>query len=463
MNSEKELPNSDIAEQAVLGLIQLNNSLADDAISNLDVPDFYDNRNAAIFSTICELRLEGKEISAQLIGAKLGERLQRVGGFSYILNLTYGLPYTDSIDSYIRIIKDKAVKRNLIKRLEATIDDVWANHNERDAEEFITDLDSSLDTFRGLSEQKGFLSFMDVATSAHEKLERLRAGENPAISFGLPSLDEFIRGGAYAGETIVLAAKTSKGKSAMMKQFAHYIAMGGNPVGIVTAEMSNEAVLFRMLSPEAAVPNWQIKPEMNPSDIDALEKALPNVANLPIYITDKVFDVFELRAYVSRLVKTKGIKVLFVDYLQLLNAQTPRMDLNRTQELALISRTLKLIAKEFGIVVFALAQFNRQANQKDESGKQVDLALHYLEGSGAIEKDADIGLLLDMEDYVVGQPERKATLEIAKNRESVSGVTIELIFNGNYLLFREPKSKLVENRIDKSTREMFEVEEELGY
>ncbi len=172
---------------------------------------------------------------------------------------------------------------------------------------------------------------------------------------------------------------------------------------------------------------------------------------MPIWSNEDTTNIFQLRAQVKLLKARHDIKVLVVDYTQLLEMRDEKgfSKISQTEEIAYISKMLKRLAKELNIWVFALAQFNRSANQKNEEG-QKELDKSQIKGSSAIEQDSDVVLIIDMDEYVVGQPERDGYIKVDKNRESLSDIKIKLIYNGNYLLFREPK----EVRKDERTKEM---------
>jgi replicative DNA helicase len=430
-----EQPEGNVQHE-LLGSIILNNDLIHDAEAELDVNHF-SLRESKIFAAMQELSHENLDITPALLAERSGEKL------SWITNLTYQLIPARKIDSYIKALKDKFEAKQLLQ-LGHYIEDAFEDGLDKD--EILANVETRLDALRE-NEAGGFRPFIDVASDAFQHLQDLRDDKTVAYSTGLPSLDKLLRGGGYPGELHVIVAKTSKGKSSLAKQIAHFMAVHKLPVGFVTAEMTDKAVLFRILSPEAGVANWAIQPGIAHEKLDALEQALVKIDNLPIWIDAHTTNIFELRARAKALKRSKGIKVLFVDYLQLLSVREEKSfsRMSRTEEVAFVSRLLKKLAKELDIWVIALAQFNRSANQKREDGSDVELEIHQIAESGAIEKDADVVWILDMEPYVKGQPERKASLKIGKNRESISDITLVLIFNGNYLLFREEGQPLILN------------------
>jgi replicative DNA helicase len=436
-------------EQNLLGHIILNNELIYEAESELDINDLTDSRCSKVFSAMIELSREGTDISPSFIVDKLPEE-----SISWVSNLTYGLLPVSSLSSYITKIKENSARLQLIKIGEYLQD---AIADKLPTAEVLSTTDLRLDRLReAVSGRGGFRSFADVAGDVAGKIESLRSGVNPAISSGLPTLDKATKGGGQGGELHIWAGLTGGGKSALMKQMAHNISFRGIPVGIVTAEMSDYEVFFRMLSPEAGVPAWLIQHGMKEEKLNALDENLIKVANLPIWIDDRTTNIFEIVARTKVLKKQHDIKVLFVDYLQLLGIQPEssfRQIMSRAQEMATCSRTLKKLAKELDIWIVALAQFNRKANEKDEQGMTTP-QIHHLAESGKLEQDSDLVGIIDLDPYVMGQPVRNAVLRIGKYRNGPP-LDLKYKFNGDYLIFLEPNEPTVPNRRDTRTGDMY--------
>ncbi len=451
------LPHSEEAERAILGHILLENNLIYEAEAALKMEDFYIPTNRMVYAAMVELAHEGSEINPVLIVDKLGKRdADKVGGIVRITILTNDLRPTKDLSGFIKILIEKSTRRKLFGYTELIQQSVF--DDEEDSQSLITLLDSKLDLLRENS-NVGFRSFADVAGDVAGKLDNLRNGINPAISSGLPLLDKAMKGGGQPGEFHIWAALTGGGKSALMKQMAQCIAGRGEPVGIVTAEMSDYEVFFRMLSPESGVPAWLVQHGISEQRLNQLDESVIGVANLPIWIDDHTTNIFEIRARVKALKRTQDIKVLFVDYLQLLEVQSGvsyGQMLSRAQEIATCSRTLKKLAKELDIWIVALAQFNRKANEKDEQGMTTP-QLHHLAESGKLEQDSDLVGIIDLDDYVTGQPIRNAVLRIVKYRNG-PGMPLKYKFNGDYLIFQEVNGPTILNRKDEKTKDMYSEE-----
>jgi replicative DNA helicase len=456
---ERPLPHSFESEKAVLGAVILDNALIDQVEADLQPHDFYVRSHFHLYNAMLEMAHEGVEINPILVGEKLREQgnLEQVGGIAFISELTYGLPHFTNVKHYTRKIKDKSNKRKIINLANAITTQALEDSDE--AEEVVRNFDAMMDVVREetTTEHTGFQSAIDIAPLLHQRLTDIKDGVSFAISTGLPLLDQATRGGGVPGELWVWSALTGGGKSALMKQIAQFCAKQGIPVGIVTAEMSDWEVMLRMLSDEAKVPAWTIQPNvLRQEQYDRLEQGLVKIASLPIYIDDRSTNIYEIRARVKSLVRSVTDKsqpiqdrkfVLFVDYLQLLEVKAEdfgRFVMTRAQEVAKVSRILKKLAKELNIWIFALAQFNRTANSKDETGN-VKPEIHQLAESGGMEKDADLVGIIDMPEYVQGQPEREVGLRIGKNRNAPP-LTLPYIFNGDYLNFRERDKPVVKKR-----------------
>jgi replicative DNA helicase len=459
---ELTIPYSKETEEGALAQVFLNNSLVHEALAELKPEDFYIPRCQAVFCTFDKLVEDGSDISPVTVGRELGAALTNAGGYSWLTQLTYGQPSYNSLKTFVKLLKEDSGKRKLLKlseRLSACIVD-----GETSKTELITLVDTELDKLRESDSSTGFRPFADVAGDVSGKINDIREGRNPAISSGLLTLDKVMKGGGQPGELHIWAALTGGGKSVLMKQIAQNVASRNESVAILTAEMSDFEVFFRMLSPEAEVPAWKIQPGMASTMIDKLERSMLGIANLPIWIDDRTTNIYEIRARTKSLVRLvqnseavkKGevgpVKVLLVDYLQLLEASSEmsyRQVMNRAQEMGVVSRLLKKLAKELGLWVIALAQFNRKANEKDEDGLTKP-ELHHLAESGSLEKDSDLVGIIDMDDYVIGQPIRNATLRVVKYRNGPP-IPVKYKFNGDYLRFEE---LVVENKNKREVPEL---------
>jgi replicative DNA helicase len=446
---DEPLDHSPESEQTILGSVILDHSLIDKVEPELKPHELYIRANQFVYAAMIELAHEGQPLDPHMIANKLRDegRLEQVGGISYLSELTFGIPHFTDITKHVRVVKKKALKRK-ITHLGSAISNRGLDKQE-DPEDDIAWIDAALDALREEANvvNEGFRSFAQVASDISEDLDMIEQGVNPSIAFGMPLLDLATGGGGRPGELHVWGALTGKGKSALMKQMAHNIAGRGEVVGIVTAEMADKEVFYRILAPESGVPAWHVHAGLRPEQLKRLRDGLIQVGQLPIWIDDRTTNINQIRARAKALYRATGgkLKVLFVDYLQLLDVRGEdfgRFVMTRAQEVAYVSKTLKKLAKELGILIIALAQFNRTANAKDELTKEVKPEIHQFAESSGIEKDADLAGIIDMPEYVQGQPERDCSLRIAKFRR-MPPFTLPYTFNGDYMIFFERGTKLV--------------------
>jgi replicative DNA helicase len=451
-----DLPYSAEAEQTILGLILLDNRFVWEAEASLTGEDFHFPSHRKIFGVMLDLARDNQDITPVTVANALGDEIAEIGGMVWLTGLLGDLPVVFNLASFVKILKEKATKRALIKLGETLKQEAGKDST---SQELINTVEVKLAQLREAAENKeGFKSFIDVAPVVHQQIEDIRNGINPAIPTGLQTLDKAIKGGGYPGQLHIWAALTGGAKSSKMKQIAQNIAGRGVPVGIVTAEMSDFEVFLRMLSPASGVPAWKFQPGISHEQLDVMEQALVKVANLPIWIDDRTTNIYEIRARVKDLKRQHNIQVLFVDYLQLLEVKEDtsyRYVMSRAQEMATCSRTLKKLAKELNIWIYALAQFNRKANEKDEMGISRP-ELHHLAESGKLEQDSDIVGIIDLDDYVSGQPLRRAQLRIVKHRNGpkFDSKPLEYLFNSDYMIFQE-RAVVSNLRPDQKTKEMF--------
>ncbi len=429
------------AETALLSAVVQENERIHELVANV-TPEDFSKENRGMYAAMLELSEENSDINSITLAEKLKVPVSQIS--------LPDVPAFSKLESYFKILKKRTARRRLNDLAEAI------KESDEDPEDLIHFIDSKLDVMREDVVKGGFRSFADVAGDVAGKLDALRRGENPAISTGIPLLDNAMKGGGQPGELHIWAALTGGGKSALMKQLAQNIAARNIPVAILTAEMSDYEVFFRMLSPEAQVPAWRISNTISTEYLDSLDSKLLAVADLPIWIDDRTTNIFELRARVKSLVRQHSIKVLFVDYLQLLEVQgnvTYKQMSSRQEEMSFVSRLLKKLAKELDIWVIALAQFNRKANEKDEATGMSKPELHHLAESGKLEQNSDLVGIIDMAEYVVGQPIRDCALRIAKYRNGPK-FPLKFRFNGDYLLFTPKNEVVVGKRKDTETKEL---------
>lgn len=437
---DRPTPHDADAERAVLGAIILDNHLALQAEVLLKSTDFFVRANKFVFDAMMRMSHDNVEINPITLGDALRRDgvLEQVGGVAFISELTYGLPHFTNVATYAKLIKERAAERFVMGLCESILQDVWAG--ELDAASAANKIDEQLINVREMTGNKrGLRTMAEVAEDALKRVAELREGINPAIPYTLPSLDAATNGGNLPTELVIVSALTGGGKSALMKQMAQGAARLGIHSAIFTIEMADIEVLMRMASAESRVPNWKISVGRSRETYDALEAGIRRVGELPLYIDDRTTNLYELRARIKDLLRRDpDVRVVYVDYLQLLDVRAEdwgRFQMTRSQEVATCSKMLKRLAKEFGIVIVALAQFNREATKKNKDGSVDEPTIHQL-AEGGIEKDADTVIIIDLDPYVTGQPIRKAVIRFGKRRNGAQ-FSIKYLYDGDHMEFLE--------------------------
>lgn len=418
------LPNAQDAEQAIIGALMINPALIGQAL--IDAEDFYWPSTRHAYQAICGLLSESQELNPPAIHYRTEEtgNVVLVTQLSDMLDAARGVI---SIRQEVAIVKEKARKRRIAKV--AGVLQAGALNGEcsldliQSGEEALAELRRSLS-----GNSTGFRPLEDLDCEAGIQYDELRRGISNAIPTGFTHLDEVARGGIQPGEMWVVASLTGRGKSSWALGAARYQAEQNIPVAFVSREMSDYENYTRMLSAASGIPMWRIRVGMFTDTYQGLCDWREPLKQLPMFFNSTTSSVFELRSQVKELVKAHGVKSLFVDYLQLLSAHLENK--SRAQDVAAVSRTLKEIAMDNKIGVFALVQFNRLASHGERP------ELHHFAESGGIEKDASLALILDMNEQKDGEVERPCTMRIAKHRNGPL-MSLKYVYQGDILTFKE--------------------------
>ncbi|HRR40703.1 MAG TPA: replicative DNA helicase, partial [Syntrophales bacterium] len=425
------------AEQAVLGGILLDNQALNSVMEILRVEDFYSEAHRKIFAAILDISEKSRPSDLVTLNDYLRDKKQidAVGGAVYLASLVDTVPSAANIVHYSKIVKEKAILRNLI----GTATDILTKSYNAGS-----DVDGLLDEAEHaifeISENKikpSFSPLKDLIKDSFRTIERLYEKKEliTGVPTGFEKLDE-MTSGLQRSDLIIIAGRPSMGKTAFALNIAQRAAIeSGIPVAIFSLEMSKEQLAFRMLSSEAMVDSQRLR-RGYPGETDwpKLTTAAGRLAEAPIYIDDTAaISVLEMKAKARRLKAESGLGLLIVDYLQLMRAGGSRD--SREQEISEISRSLKALAKELNIPVVALSQLNRQVEQRTNRRPQ----MADLRESGAIEQDADVIMFL-YRDEVYNRTEENtglAEVNIGKQRNGPTG-TVKLVFLEKFTRFENP-------------------------
>ncbi len=434
---EKPLPNNLDAERSVLGAILLDNHALNAAIENLRAEDFFLDQHRRVFTQMIALGESQQAIDLVTLTEELHRRgdLEAAGGAPYLASLADGMPKVSNIEHYARIVKEKAMLRNLIHATHNIQQNAFEGEDGADA--ILDNAESSIFALAEDRVKAGLVSIKDVVKDNFERLERIfREGKSiTGISTGYGELDKLLSG-LQPSELIILAARPSQGKTALALNFAENIAIrGGEPVAIFSLEMSKESLLQRLIASVAQIDAHKFRTgHLSKEDWRRMTEALGGISSAPVWIDDAGSNsVLEIGAKARRLMRDKGLKLLIVDYLQLITARG-RFN-SRQEEVSSISRNLKGLAKELKIPVLVLSQLTR-APEREERGPQ----LSDLRESGAIEQDADVVMFIYRPNFykVDAAPEERdqADILIAKQRNGPTD-KVKFVFRSRLTRFEE--------------------------
>lgn len=430
-----KVPPHDIeAEQAVIGSMLTDQEAVYAAIERLKPEDFYREDNKQIYTAILNIYNKAEPIDIITLKAELSSmgKLDAVGGLEYIVELPEKVPTTANVDRYIKIVEEKSLLRNLIRAANEILSSGYAQ--EDDVENIVDHAEKKIFDVMQKKSQKGYTTIKDVLVESFTKLEELYNQKEhiTGVPTGFAELDKKTAG-LHGSELILIAARPAMGKSAFALNIGSYAATRANvPVAIFSLEMSKEQVGNRILCSEALVDSNNVRTgELNDEELGKLAETSGELSQAPIYIDDTPgISVMEIRAKCRKLKLEKNIGLVIIDYLQLIQGSGKTS--SREQEIAEISRSLKILAKEIEVPVIALSQLSRAVEARPDHRPM----LSDLRESGSIEQDADIVMFLYRDDYYNEDSEKKNIAEviIAKQRAGSTG-TVELAWLGKYTKF----------------------------
>lgn len=430
----KSQPNDILAEQAVLGAMLVDKDAIIASIESLKPDDFYREDNKEIYACMLELYGIGKNIDMITLKDQLTLRgtLEKVGGISYIATLVDNVPAVSNIESYVKIVEEKSVIRNLIKTAREIIENGYSG--TEDVDTLVEQAEKKIFDVVQERNSRGYASIKEVLINVFDEIEELcKSGKKiSGLESGFVDLDAKTSG-LNNSALIIVAARPAMGKSAFVLNIANFVARHQKtPVMIFNLEMSKEEVTKRILCAEGEVDSSKVKnANLDSEDWLKLGEASGRLSDTPIYIDDTPgVTSSELRAKCRKAKLEKNIGLIIIDYLQLMESKSKSG--SRQQEVSEISRSLKILAKELNVPVIALSQLSRAAEARTDHRPM----LSDLRESGSIEQDADIVMFLHREDYYDENTERKNIAEVivAKNRSGSTG-TVELAWIPEYTKF----------------------------
>ncbi|HVG19602.1 MAG TPA: replicative DNA helicase [Blastocatellia bacterium] len=430
---EKGLPSNVEAERSILGAILLDNAVCNQAIELMRRDDFFLDSHRRIFDKMVALTERGSIIDLITLSDELrrAAEFEQIGGATYIASLIDGVPRTDTIEHYAKIVKQKAMLRRLITASNQII--ARAFDEEDDPDVIIDQAEQMIFQIAEDRVRQGFQYIGEVAQRRLEQIEQM-AGR-PEMITGVPTgFTDFdqMTSGLQRQDLVIIAARPSMGKTALALNMAQYAAKNGNTVGVFSLEMSAEQLVSRLLCSEARVDAHRLRTGyLNREEWARLADALRRLCETQVFIDDTAgAGVLEMRAKSRRLKAEHGLDLLIIDYLQLMSGRG-RIE-SRQQEVSQISRDLKALAKELNVPVIALSQLSRATETRSEHKPQ----LSDLRESGAIEQDADVVCFIFREEVYNQTDENRgrAELIVAKQRNGPTG-SVELAFLKEFTRF----------------------------
>ena len=428
-------------EEAVLGAMLLEQSCVDQAMEELTASCFYDQKHRMIFEAMSSLVLDHTPVDIITVSNRLKEKgdLDTVGGPAMLAGLSERVGAAAHIEFYIKILKQKTIQRDLITASYDILRDAY------DESVGVDDLiDKAQTKVYDAIQSNVRKEVQDIGSIINEAMGDIQEQQTSEGLSGVPSgfvsIDR-ITNGWQRSDLIILAARPSVGKTAFALNLARNAAVDHHmPVAVFSLEMSAKQLVKRLMTSESGLSADKIKGnrKLEPHEWEQLEFKIRNLSKAPFYIDDTPgMQIMEFRTKAKNLVKNKGVRLIVVDYLQLMQGPV-ELKAVREQEVAAISRTLKATAKELDIPIIALSQLSRQAVQRQGGGGKPQLS--DLRESGSIEQDADMVLFIHRPDFVglSENPEdkEKTQIIIAKHRNGET-CDIDMLFKSEQIKFVE--------------------------
>jgi len=444
---ERGLPANEDAERFVLGSVLLNQDTYFQVAGAVEPEDFSLESHRRIFARMKDLYDRGEKIDRVTLANELMKQgqIESVGGFSYLVSLDEGLPELSNLDSYIRIVKDKATLRKLIFSAQKLIDRCFIG--EEDPDEILASAEESL---LKLGEARAGERLESPATVISNFPGGVNAFLDPSqrvsgLSTGFAKFDE-MTGGLHGGELLILAARPSMGKTALALNVAQHVATHPQmrkPVAVFSLEMSSASLLTRLLCSAARVDQHKFRAGyLNADERRKLQVALADLTESPLFLDDTAgVNLMDVHSKLRRMQAEHGLSLVVIDYLQLMSSRG-RSE-NRNQEVSAISRGLKLMAKDLDVPFLVLSQLSRAAETRIGDHKP---QLSDLRDSGSIEQDADLVAFIFREEVYKRDREDLrglADLIIAKQRNGPIG-NVPLRFLGQFTRFENRAEDLPE-------------------
>ena len=451
-----EMPHDMQAEKALLGCLLIDNGSFDEISDvNLVPEDFYHPQYGSIFSAVKELHIESKPFDIVTTTSKLNDqgKLERIGGQATLVTICEDIGSSANVQHYARLVKQKSVLRDVIRNASRVIDS--GSNFVGNIEEFLSDVESSFFKLTNQTKNNKMVSLKEALYENLKELEKpARAkGELSGLSTGFPSLDKRLLG-LQPGQMVIVAARPGMGKTALALNWAiNSVKISGLPVAVFSYEMMYPELSMRLLASESGVDSRKLRTkDFNEMDLRNISVAIQKLSNLPIMISDSsAITLIDIRSFCRKIKAERGLGMIVIDYIQLMQGSSKRASENRVQEITEITTGLKALGKELNTPIIALSQLSRQVESREDKHPQ----LSDLRESGSIEQDADVVLFVYRDEYYIKNKEPKPGTEehfkwqaelneaigkaeviVAKQRHGPTG-TVRLAFQAEFTRFTD--------------------------
>ncbi len=434
--NERTPPHDLLAEQSALGGMMLSKDAVADVVETVRGLDFYIPKHEIIFDAILSLYSHGEPTDVIAVTdelTKIGE-LSRAGGAEYLHTLTSLVPTAANAGFYSSIVAERALLRRLVEAGTRIVQMGYAGEGE--VLDLVNSAQAEIYSVTGSTETEDYVPLTDAVTVAIDEIEaaKHKDGKMTGVPTGFADLDD-LTNGFHPGQLIIIAARPALGKSTLALDFARSASIKHDlPTIFFSLEMGRSEIAMRLLAAEASVPLQSMrKGTVDTRDWTTIASTRGRINDAPLYIDDSPnMTLVEIRAKCRRLKQRVGLKMVIIDYLQLMTSGK-RVE-SRQQEVSEFSRALKLLAKELQVPVIALSQLNRGPEQRSDKMP----AISDLRESGSLEQDADMVILLHRESaYEKDNPRAgEADLIVAKHRNGPTR-TVTVAFHGHYSRFAD--------------------------
>ena len=428
-------PQSIEAELSVLGAMMLKKEAITQAIELLRADEFYRQAHRVVFEAMESLVREGEPVDIVTVTESLRKSglLNQVGGITFLANLTNSVPSTANLAHYAKIVKEKAILRSLID-----VSTEIAGMAYEGSEDIAVQLDGAEQKILAIAGGRttgAFTPIKDVVFDAVDRISELSKAKGgiTGLSTGLATLDSVTRG-LQKSDLIIVAARPAMGKTAFVLNLATHVALQGGTVAFFSLEMPREQLMHRIFCAEGQIDATHLaRGELDEEEWSRLVKVADRMIKTNLYFDDtSSTTVMDIRTRARRLKAERGLDLIAIDYLQLI--QAPGRAENRTLAVAEMTRSLKVLARELSVPIIVLSQLSRATEGRSDKRPM----LSDLRESGSIEQDADIVMFLYREDYYNQDTENAniTELSIAKHRNGATD-TVKMFFQKEYTRFRD--------------------------